>query len=85
MSGHPGLAKGKLSNCPQARATSNKLWDQLTIKLNAAGPPTKNVTMWRKVYINILCIITHTLCTNQLQRLGVCRPKASGKKEALVQ
>lgn len=51
MSDHPGLAKGKISNCPEGRASSNRLWEQLTTKLNGAGPPVKNVTLWRKVYI----------------------------------
>ncbi|XP_061387069.1 uncharacterized protein LOC133322017 [Musca vetustissima] len=50
MSDHPGLAKGKISNCPEGRASSNRLWEQLTTKLNGAGPPVKNVTLWRKVY-----------------------------------
>lgn len=33
MSDHPGLAKGKISNCPEGRASSNRLWEQLTTKL----------------------------------------------------
>lgn len=49
MSEHSNLAKGILPNTCQGKATANRLWETLTIKLNASGPPLKDAKTWRKV------------------------------------
>lgn len=56
MTEHPNLAKNLLPNCGQGKATSQRLWEQLTLKLNMAGPPVKDAKLWRKVSLFI--------CTN---------------------
>ncbi|XP_067625780.1 uncharacterized protein [Eurosta solidaginis] len=50
MAEHPNLAKNKFPNSAQGRATSNRLWEELSKRLNADGPPVKDAKMWRKVF-----------------------------------
>ncbi|XP_067633133.1 uncharacterized protein [Eurosta solidaginis] len=50
MQQHPNLAKNIIPNCAQGKATSQRLWEDLSKKLNAVGPPMKDAKMWRKVY-----------------------------------
>ncbi|XP_037826181.1 uncharacterized protein LOC119614145 [Lucilia sericata] len=50
MAEHPQLAKNIIPNCGQGRAVANRLWEQLSTKLNTAGPPIKEVKSWRKVF-----------------------------------
>ncbi|XP_049302130.1 uncharacterized protein LOC125775513 [Bactrocera dorsalis] len=47
---HQDLAKNILPNCGQGKVAANKLWEALTLKLNAAGPPMKDAKSWRKVF-----------------------------------
>lgn len=54
MQSHPNLAKGYLK-CGDAKQTSKKLWGRLTEELNGEGPPTRDITSWKKV----------TFCLNQ--------------------
>ncbi|XP_075147833.1 uncharacterized protein LOC142221867 [Haematobia irritans] len=72
MSEHPSLAKNHIRNCAQARATSKKLWDQLTTKLNASGPPCKNSVAWKKVYTDQKHSVKKKLSFNKasLKRTG---------------
>lgn len=42
MSAHSDLAKGLLPNTSQGKAKTNQLWEELTSKLNASGPPIKD-------------------------------------------
>lgn len=51
MKQHPNLAKNMFPNCAQGKATMARLWNELTNKLNAAGPPVKDAKSWRKVRI----------------------------------
>ncbi|XP_073819396.1 uncharacterized protein isoform X2 [Musca autumnalis] len=67
MSQHPSLAKGKFS-CPEARACSNRLWEQLATKLNAAGPPIKNTILWRKVFTDQKHIVKKKLSFNKASK-----------------
>lgn len=53
MSEHPNFAKNLLPNCGQGRVTANRLWETLTIRLNAFGPPIKDAKAWRKVHMHI--------------------------------
>lgn len=52
MANHTDLAKSILPNTAQGKARANQLWEQLTTKLNASGPPIKDAKMWRKVIKN---------------------------------
>lgn len=54
MSQHNDLAKGILLNTCQGKATANRLWDTLSVKLNASGTPVKDVKTWRKVFYKSL-------------------------------
>uniref|UniRef100_A0A1B0AIK9 Regulatory protein zeste n=1 Tax=Glossina pallidipes TaxID=7398 RepID=A0A1B0AIK9_GLOPL len=50
MEDHGDLAKHFTQNSYQGRQTINKLWEELTEKLNSVGLPNKNATGWRKVW-----------------------------------
>ncbi|XP_065361981.1 uncharacterized protein LOC135955557 [Calliphora vicina] len=50
MFDHPNLAKTLLPNCGQGKERSRRLWEELANRLNACGPPTKEMSVWRKVY-----------------------------------
>ncbi|XP_053961495.1 uncharacterized protein LOC128865318 [Anastrepha ludens] len=50
MVSHPGLAKNKLPSSVEGRAIASRLWEELSERLNAVGPPTKDAKMWRKVF-----------------------------------
>lgn len=50
MTKHQELAKGRL-NTSQARKDYNKLWAELTNKLNSLGLGQKPVDKWQKVII----------------------------------
>ncbi|XP_036344003.1 uncharacterized protein LOC118753234 [Rhagoletis pomonella] len=50
MQEHPDLARNILPNCAQGRTVAQRLWEQLSLKLNSAGPPTKELKMWCKVF-----------------------------------
>ncbi|XP_036327971.1 uncharacterized protein LOC118740516 [Rhagoletis pomonella] len=50
MQEHPDLARNILPNCVQRRTVAQRLWEQLSLKLNSAGPPIKELKMWRKVF-----------------------------------
>lgn len=52
MANHTDLAKSILSNTSQGKAKANQLWEQLTSKLIASGPPIKDAKMWLKVIRN---------------------------------
>lgn len=45
---HPDLAKGFL-NGPSGRDTSRRLWEELTLALNAAGLGERSTKKWQKV------------------------------------
>lgn len=49
MEKHTDLAKSILPNSSQGKARANQLWEKLTAKLNASGPPKKDAKTWRKV------------------------------------
>ncbi|XP_036327219.1 uncharacterized protein LOC118739828 [Rhagoletis pomonella] len=49
MKEHPKLAKNMIPNCAQGKATSIRLWEDLSRKLNAVGPPVKDAKTWKKV------------------------------------
>ncbi|XP_067628923.1 uncharacterized protein [Eurosta solidaginis] len=49
MAIHPDLAKGLLKT-PNAKTMANNLWKQVTRQLNAAGPPMRDITGWKKVW-----------------------------------
>ncbi|XP_036329832.1 uncharacterized protein LOC118741973 [Rhagoletis pomonella] len=50
MAKHPSLAKNNLPNSAQGRVSSNRLWEELSRRLNAEGPPVKDAKMWRKAF-----------------------------------
>uniref|UniRef100_A0A1A9WPM8 Regulatory protein zeste n=1 Tax=Glossina brevipalpis TaxID=37001 RepID=A0A1A9WPM8_9MUSC len=50
MDDHGDLAKNFSQNSHQGRQTINKLWEELTKKLNSVGLPNKNATGWRKAW-----------------------------------
>lgn len=52
MEDHGDLAKHFTQNSYQGRQTINKLWEELTEKLNSVGLPNKNATGWRKARTN---------------------------------
>jgi len=47
MEANPDLAKGFTK---RNKALVDSLWLDLTTSLNAAGPPTKEVNGWKKVF-----------------------------------
>ncbi|XP_017461173.1 PREDICTED: uncharacterized protein LOC108354504 isoform X2 [Rhagoletis zephyria] len=49
MENHSQLAKGILKTA-NGKSTSNSLWKTLVEDLNAAGPPTRDVAGWKKVW-----------------------------------
>lgn len=49
MAGHTDLAKGAIPSSAQGKVIVNRLWETLTTKLNASGPPIKDSKSWRKV------------------------------------
>ncbi|XP_017476134.1 PREDICTED: uncharacterized protein LOC108366303 [Rhagoletis zephyria] len=50
MTEHPNLAQNNFSNSVQGRATSARLWEELSRRLNDVGPPIKDSRTWRKVF-----------------------------------
>ncbi|XP_017477882.1 PREDICTED: uncharacterized protein LOC108367702 [Rhagoletis zephyria] len=53
MAEHPNLAKSKFSNFAQGRAKSISLWEELSMQLNAVGPPFKDWRKWKKVFADL--------------------------------
>ncbi|XP_062551112.1 uncharacterized protein LOC134216166 [Armigeres subalbatus] len=49
MEDHPDLARGILCGA-EGRHHANKLWNNLTRKLNEKGPPVREVKDWKKVW-----------------------------------
>ncbi|XP_036340153.1 uncharacterized protein LOC118749460 [Rhagoletis pomonella] len=47
---HQHLAKNVIPNSGQGKATANRLWEALAVKLNGAGPPVQDAKTWRKVF-----------------------------------
>lgn len=57
MEQHPELAKGQF-NGPSGKATQKKLWEELSLKLNAEGGGQKTTQKWQKV---ITCIVEYLI------------------------
>ncbi|XP_073843020.1 uncharacterized protein [Musca autumnalis] len=47
MQAHPGIARGMYNS---SKEDLNRVWRNLEAELNSAGPPTKNIAEWKKVW-----------------------------------
>ncbi|KAI8118638.1 class 2/F/G isoform, Protein bunched [Lucilia cuprina] len=50
IAAYKDFSKGIILNYGQGKVQTNRLWDNLTAKLNAIGPPIKDSKSWRQVY-----------------------------------
>ena len=66
MKQHQDLARGLIKG---DRVLRQELWAELTLHLNASGPPTKDVSAWKRVCINYN--YTNHLSSNIFFRYGL--------------
>lgn len=83
MEQHPDLARGFVKG---DRVHFEKLWVDLTSDLNASGPPTKEVSAWKKVSVQSMWL--GNVCCSQLfllvgmDRLEAKRKTAFGSQQS---
>ncbi|XP_059218236.1 uncharacterized protein LOC131996765 [Stomoxys calcitrans] len=64
MRNHQDIAKGFVKG---DKVVVEDLWKELSGQLNAAGPPTKDVSNWKKTWIDLKCNIRKKLAHNKIE------------------
>ncbi|XP_017473418.1 PREDICTED: uncharacterized protein LOC108364305 [Rhagoletis zephyria] len=67
MQGNPGIARGFYTG---SKDDLNRFWRKAEAELNSAGPPSKNVAEWKKVWADQKKYVRQNAANNNRQRKG---------------